>query len=57
MEGVTIGLKKKQIIRWRDIFTDRMINRVIDRIISSAMPSLIFNLWPDDQHSYFPPQS
>ena len=39
-----MGVKKKQIVRWHDTFT----NRVTDWIITLLMLSVIFNLWPRD---------
>jgi len=53
--GITVGLKKRQIIRWRDIFTDRMTSKIIDKIILLVIPLVIFNLWPDKRLSSPPP--
>jgi hypothetical protein len=40
-DEITYG-KKREIIWWCGIFTDRMT----DGIILSVIPSMIFNLWP-----------
>jgi hypothetical protein len=54
-EGMTTKLQwdsKRQIVRWRDIFTNRMIDGFTNSIILSVIPSMIFNLWPGDWPSY-----
>jgi len=54
-KGYYSGIKKKHIVRWCDICTNRMIDGVTVRIILSVTLSVIFNLWPDDRSSSPPP--
>jgi hypothetical protein len=52
---IMVGFKKRQIVRWHNIFTNRMTDGVTNRIILSVISSVIFNLWSDDQPSFSPP--
>jgi hypothetical protein len=46
---------KRQIVRWCDIYIDKIANKVTIKIIISVNPLIIFNLWPDTRPLSPPP--